>query len=75
VHFAGTQTNWFSNGIAVREGSTRVEVILLDKLMNLAGERVLTRNQILQISNAMHDAGLVAPRHSTCWGSRNHRTL
>ena len=34
---------------------------LLDKLMNLVGELVLARNQILQFSNATEDAGLLAP--------------
>jgi two-component system, chemotaxis family, sensor kinase CheA len=43
------------------EGSIRVDVGLLDKLMNLVGELVLARNQILQFSNATEEAGIVAP--------------
>jgi chemotaxis protein histidine kinase CheA len=38
-----------------------VDVGLLDKLMNLVGELVLARNQILQYSNATEDTGIVAP--------------
>jgi two-component system chemotaxis sensor kinase CheA len=38
----------------------RVGVNLLDKLMTLVGELVLARNQLLQISNAVEDAGLQA---------------
>ncbi len=43
------------------KGSIRVDVGLLDKLMNLVGELVLARNQILQFSNNIEDAALVAP--------------
>jgi two-component system chemotaxis sensor kinase CheA len=46
---------------AASESSIRVDVTLLDKLMNLVGELVLARNQILQFSNAAEDAGLLAP--------------
>ncbi|MBV9887213.1 MAG: Hpt domain-containing protein, partial [Acidobacteria bacterium] len=46
---------------AASESSIRVDVMLLDKLMNLVGELVLARNQILQFSNATEDAGLLAP--------------
>jgi len=42
----------------------RVDVRLLDRLMNLVGELVLARNQLLQHANASSDAGLV----STCQG-------
>lgn len=43
------------------ESSLRVSVNLLDKLMNLVGELVLTRNQILQRLSATEDAGAAAP--------------
>jgi two-component system, chemotaxis family, sensor kinase CheA len=43
------------------ESSIRVDVVLLDKLMNLVGELVLARNQILQFSNGKEDVGLIAP--------------
>jgi two-component system chemotaxis sensor kinase CheA len=46
---------------AVSESSIRVDVVLLDKLMNLVGELVLARNQILQFSNGTEDVGLVVP--------------
>jgi two-component system, chemotaxis family, sensor kinase CheA len=39
----------------------RVDVHLLDRLMNLVGELVLTRNQIVQFSAAQSDANLVGP--------------
>jgi two-component system chemotaxis sensor kinase CheA len=38
----------------------RVDVGLLDKLMTLVGELVLGRNQLLQVSNNVNDAGLQA---------------
>jgi two-component system chemotaxis sensor kinase CheA len=46
---------------AVSESSIRVDVVLLDKLMNLVGELVLARNQILQFSSGTEDVGLLAP--------------
>jgi two-component system chemotaxis sensor kinase CheA len=39
----------------------RVDVHLLDRLMNLVGELVLTRNQIAQFSATQSDANLVGP--------------
>jgi two-component system, chemotaxis family, sensor kinase CheA len=45
----------------VSEGSIRVDVALLDKLMNLVGELVLARNQVLQFSNAAEDPAIIAP--------------
>ena len=45
----------------VSDSSIRVDVVLLDKLMNLVGELVLARNQILQFTNTTEDAGLIAP--------------
>jgi two-component system chemotaxis sensor kinase CheA len=40
--------------------SIRVGVSVLDKLMTLVGELVLARNQLLQISSTVEDAGLQA---------------
>jgi two-component system chemotaxis sensor kinase CheA len=40
---------------AVADSSIRVDVGLLDKLMNLVGELVLARNQIMQLSTAHED--------------------
>jgi two-component system chemotaxis sensor kinase CheA len=40
--------------------SIRVGVNLLDKLMTLAGELVLARNQLLQVSSTIEDASLLA---------------
>jgi two-component system chemotaxis sensor kinase CheA len=45
----------------VSEGSIRVDVVLLDKLMNLVGELVLARNQVLQFSNLAEDPAIIAP--------------
>jgi len=39
----------------------RVDVHLLDRLMNLVGELVLTRNQIAQFSARQNDPNLVTP--------------
>ncbi len=47
----------------VGEGSIRVDVALLDKLMNLVGELVLARNQVVQFTNAASDPAIVAPCH------------
>ena len=46
---------------AVTEGSIRVDVDLLDRLMNLVGELVLARNQILRRTAAEEDLTLLAP--------------
>jgi two-component system chemotaxis sensor kinase CheA len=45
---------------AAADSNIRVGVGLLDKLMDLVGELVLTRNQILQFNNEREDAGLNA---------------
>ncbi len=45
---------------AVAEANVRVDVGLLDKLMDLVGELVLTRNQILQFNSEREDAALNA---------------
>jgi two-component system chemotaxis sensor kinase CheA len=37
----------------------RVDVVLLDKLMNLVGELVLARNQVLQFTSGQTDTGLI----------------
>ena len=50
-----------ANHGGVSDSSIRVDVVLLDKLMNLVGELVLARNQILQFTNTTEDAGLIAP--------------
>jgi len=42
------------------ESNVRVSVGLLDKLMNLVGELVLARNQVLQISGGREEAALAA---------------
>jgi len=44
----------------VGDTTIRVDVSLLDQLMNLVGELVLARNQILQFTNAAKEAGLLA---------------
>lgn len=42
------------------ETTVRLDVALLDRLMNLVGELVLARNQILQYSRTTEDATLIA---------------
>src|SRR5262249_8433571 len=44
---------------AVADTSIRVDVGLLDKLMNLVGELVLARNQIVQFSGSQEDPALM----------------
>src|SRR2546430_17237656 len=44
----------------VADSNIRVGVGLLDKLMNLVGELVLTRNQILQVNSEREDPALNA---------------
>ncbi len=45
---------------AMADSAIRVDVSHLDKLMNLVGELVLARNQIIQHSNQFQDPGLLA---------------
>ncbi|HSB55905.1 MAG TPA: chemotaxis protein CheA, partial [Gemmatimonadales bacterium] len=45
---------------AASDSNIRVDVGLLDKLMNLVGELVLARNQILQYSASLDDSAFVA---------------
>ena len=47
-------------GPSVTDSTIRVDVGLLDKLMNLVGELVLARNQILQFSSRQEDSTLNA---------------
>ena len=47
-------------GGSIADSTIRVDVALLDKLMNLVGELVLARNQILQFSSRQDDATLNA---------------
>ena len=44
---------------AVSANNLRVDVGLLDKMMNLVGELVLARNQILQFTGSQQDTGFV----------------
>ena len=46
--------------ISAADSTIRVDVALLDRLMNLVGELVLARNQVLQFSAVQDDAGLNA---------------
>ncbi|HEY3381288.1 MAG TPA: chemotaxis protein CheW [Vicinamibacterales bacterium] len=47
-------------GTSVVDSTIRVDVGLLDKLMNLVGELVLARNQILQVNSRREEAALNA---------------
>jgi two-component system chemotaxis sensor kinase CheA len=46
-----------TRALAVSDSAIRVDVGLLDKLMNLVGELVLARNQVLQFSASQENAG------------------
>ena len=46
--------------VTASDSTIRVEVGLLDKVMNLVGELVLARNQVLQFASRMKDTGFVA---------------
>ncbi|HEU0121241.1 MAG TPA: chemotaxis protein CheW [Bryobacteraceae bacterium] len=47
-------------GPSVADSTIRVDVGLLDKLMNLVGELVLARNQVLQFTSRLEDVSLNA---------------
>lgn len=47
-------------GPSLAESSLRVDVAILDALMNLVGELVLVRNQMLQCSNTSEDSVLIS---------------
>lgn len=47
-------------GQSATESTVRLDVALLDRLMNLVGELVLARNQIIQFSHSAQDASLIA---------------
>ena len=47
-------------GQSASDSTIRVDVSLLDQLMNLVGELVLARNQILQFTNSAEESGLLA---------------
>ena len=53
-----TQADSRATGVA--ESNIRVEVVTLDKLMNLVGELVLARNQILQFTSTQKDAAFTS---------------
>ena len=54
------KTQQQARGQSAVDSTIRVDVSLLDQLMNLVGELVLARNQILQASNATEENGLIA---------------
>lgn len=45
---------------AIADSTVRINVDLLDKLMNLVGELVLSRNQIIQYSETIEDPAMIA---------------
>ena len=55
-----TASSSSSSGGSLAESNVRIDVHLLDKLMNLVGELVLARNQIMQISDGTEDTALSA---------------
>ncbi|MFN7954422.1 MAG: chemotaxis protein CheA [bacterium] len=54
----GAETKSAAPGVS--ESSIRVDVGILDKLMNLVGELVLARNQVLQLSTSTADSSFQA---------------
>jgi two-component system, chemotaxis family, sensor kinase CheA len=48
---------------ALSDSTIRVDVGLLDKVMNLVAELVLVRNQVLQFADRMKDTGFLAATH------------
>ena len=48
-----------TRGQSATDSTIRLDVSLLDQLMNLVGELVLARNQILQFANSTEESGLV----------------
>ncbi len=48
-------------GQGAADRTIRLDVGLLDQLMNLVGELVLARNQILQFANSTEESGLLVP--------------
>ena len=58
----GSDSEAPSSDSSVYDASVRINVELLDKLMTIAGEIVLARNQILQYSQRQTDASF----HNTC---------
>jgi len=57
---AREDTHEAAAGSAAAESSIRVNVNLLDKVMNLVGELVLVRNQILQFSMRQQESGFLS---------------
>jgi len=49
-----------AHGQSASDRTIRLDVALLDQLMNLVGELVLARNQILQFANRTEESGLLA---------------
>ncbi len=54
------ESDAISKNGSVADSTIRVDVVLLDKLMNLVGELVLARNQILQFNAGQEDPRLSA---------------
>src|SRR5580658_3924164 len=49
-----------ARGQSAIDSTIRLDVALLDQLMNLVGELVLARNQILQCANRTEESGIIA---------------
>ena len=56
---AGQERRGTDAAPALAESSLRVDVTVLDRLMNLVGELVLARNQILQFTATQTDTGFI----------------
>jgi len=58
---AADKSSQAAAGPRASESAIRVEVAQIDRLMNLVGELVLARNQILQLAGEKADASLIGP--------------
>ncbi len=58
-HAPAAKATGGGTGESLAGNAVRVDVVQLDKLMNLVGELVLTRNQVLQFISSSKDAGLL----------------
>ncbi len=56
----GSRVETSKEGPGISASNIRVDVGLLDKMMNLVGELVLARNQILQFTSAQTDVALLS---------------
>ena len=57
---SGSSESSAGSGTSLADSTVRIDVQVLDRLMNLVGELVLSRNQVLQFSQSSEDAAMIA---------------